>query len=78
MRGVTCKDFLQVQIEVSRQIERKQLFYKNICSGELVHACSGISRPMIRIVLEMLRKEGKLEVLGTGRGAKWRKRDNIR
>ena len=45
--------------------------------GELVHACSGVSRPMIRIVLEALRKEGKLEVLGTGRGAKWRKRDNI-
>ena len=45
--------------------------------GELVRACSGVSRPMIRIVLEALRKEGKLEVLGTGRGAKWRKRDNI-
>jgi hypothetical protein len=46
--------------------------------GELVHSCSGVSRPMIRVVLEALRKEGKLEVLGTGRGAKWRKRDNIR
>jgi len=45
--------------------------------AELVRACSGVSRPMIRIVLEALRKEGKLEVLGTGRGAKWRKRDNI-
>ncbi|MFH2119770.1 MAG: cell filamentation protein Fic, partial [Pseudomonadota bacterium] len=45
--------------------------------GELVRACSGVSRPMIRIVLEALRKEGKLEVLGTGRGAKWKKRDNI-
>ncbi|MDO9584991.1 MAG: Fic family protein [Syntrophales bacterium] len=45
--------------------------------GEVVRACSGVSRPMIRIVLEALRKEGKLEVLGTGRGAKWRKRDNI-
>jgi len=44
--------------------------------GELVRACSGVSRPMIRIVLEALRKEGKLKVLGTGRGAKWRKRDN--
>lgn len=31
---------------------------------------------MIRIVLEALRKEGKLEVLGTGHGVKWRKRDN--
>ena len=45
--------------------------------GELVRACSGVSRPMIRVVLEALRKEGKLEVLGTGRGAKWKKRDNI-
>ena len=45
--------------------------------GELVRACSGVSRPMIRTVLEALRKEGKIEVLGTGRGAKWRKRDNI-
>lgn len=44
--------------------------------GELARACSGVSRPMIRIVLEALRKEGKLEVMGTGRGAKWRKRDN--
>ena len=46
--------------------------------GELVRACSGVSHPMIRVVLEGLRKEGKIEVLGTGRGAKWRKRDNIR
>jgi hypothetical protein len=45
--------------------------------GEVARACSGVSRPMIRIVLEALLKEGKLDVLGTGRGAKWRKRDNI-
>jgi DNA-binding FadR family transcriptional regulator len=45
--------------------------------GEVARACSGVSRPMIRIVLQALRKDGKLEVLGTGRGAKWRKRDNI-
>jgi len=45
--------------------------------GELVCACSGVSRPMIRTILEALRKGGKLEVLGTGRGAKWKKRDNI-
>ena len=45
--------------------------------GELVRACSGVSRPTIRTVLEALRKEGTLEVLGTGRGAKWKKRDNI-
>ena len=37
-------------------------------------ACPGVSRPMIRIILESLRKEGKLEVIGAGRGALWRKR----
>ncbi|MCX5815767.1 MAG: Fic family protein [Proteobacteria bacterium] len=42
--------------------------------GDLASICSGVSRPMIRVILEALRAEGKLEVLGTGRGAKWRKR----
>ena len=42
--------------------------------GELARACSGVSRPMIRVILEGLRKEGKLEVVGAGRGAMWRKR----
>ncbi|MDP2863321.1 MAG: Fic family protein [Desulfobacterales bacterium] len=41
--------------------------------GDLARSCSGVSRPMIRVILESLRNEGKLEVLGTGRGAKWRK-----
>lgn len=51
---------------------------------EVVQACPGVSRPMIRAVMESLREEGKIEVLGTGRGAKWRKvilsdkRDNKR
>jgi len=44
--------------------------------GDIVRACAGVSRPMIRVILEALRQEGKIEVLGTGRGAKWRKRDN--
>lgn len=42
--------------------------------GELARACPGVSRPMIRVILEKLRDEGKLEVFGTGRGAMWRKR----
>jgi hypothetical protein len=42
--------------------------------SELIRACPGVSRPMIRVILEALRKEGKLEVVGTGRGAMWRKR----
>jgi hypothetical protein len=43
--------------------------------GELVRLCPGISRPMIRHVLDNLRREGKLKSLGTGRSAKWRKLD---
>ncbi len=31
---------------------------------------------MIRVILEDLRAKGKVEVLGTGRSARWRKRDN--
>ena len=41
--------------------------------GELVRLSPGISRPMIRHVLENLRREGKVKSLGTGRNAKWRK-----
>ena len=44
--------------------------------GELARACPGVSRPMLRVILENLRREGKLEVLGTGRGAMWGKLDN--
>lgn len=47
---------------------------KEFSVGELARACPGVSRPMLRVILESLRKEGKLEVLGTGRGAMWRKR----
>lgn len=42
--------------------------------GELARACPGVSRPMIRVILEGLRKKGKIGVLSTGRGALWRKR----
>ena len=41
--------------------------------GELVRLSPGISRPMIRHILDNLRKEGKIKSLGTGRNAKWRK-----
>jgi Uncharacterized conserved protein len=41
--------------------------------GELGRACPGVSRPMIRFILESLREERKLRVIGTGRGARWRK-----
>jgi Fic family protein len=45
--------------------------------AEVARACPGVSRPMIRVVLELLRHEGSIEVLSTGRGASWRKRDNV-
>lgn len=41
--------------------------------GEVVKLCPGISRPMIRHILDALRKEGKIQSLGTGRSAKWHK-----
>lgn len=46
--------------------------------GEVARACPAVSRPMIRVVLEGLRREGRLEVVGTGRGALWRKRGHFR
>jgi Fic family protein len=53
-------------------------------SQDLARACPGVSGPMIRTVLEKLRNEGKLRIIGVGRGAKWQKviisnkRDNKR
>jgi Fic family protein len=41
--------------------------------SDIEKACSGVSRPMIRKVLEELRDKGKVKVLGTGRSACWRK-----
>ena len=44
--------------------------------SDIERACPSVSRPMIRVVLEGLRADGKIEVLGTGRNARWRKCDN--
>lgn len=41
--------------------------------GDLIRLCPGVSRPMIRVVLENLRSEGKLKLNGLTRSAKWRK-----
>lgn len=41
--------------------------------ADLMYLCPGISRPMIRVVLENLRKEGKLTMTGSTKSAKWRK-----
>lgn len=41
--------------------------------GDVIRLSPGISRPMIRHILDNLRNEGKIKSLGTGRSAKWRK-----
>ena len=43
---------------------------------ELELACPGVSRDMIRRILKDLRREGRVECLGRGPGARWRKRGN--
>ena len=44
--------------------------------SDIERACVNVSRPMIRVVLEGMRKKGLVEILGLGRNARWRKRDN--
>ena len=40
---------------------------------DLERACPMVGRDMIRFVLKELKGEGKIEPLGKGRGAKWRR-----
>lgn len=44
--------------------------------ADLERACPGVSRDMARRVLRDLQKAGKVECLGRGPGARWRKRGN--
>ena len=44
--------------------------------SDLERLCPSVSRDMIRVVLNRLRKEGKLRCQGTGRNALWEKRGN--
>lgn len=44
--------------------------------SDLERACPTVSRDMLRVVLNRLRKEGKLRCNGTGRKAVWEKRGN--
>ncbi|MBI4170117.1 MAG: Fic family protein [Candidatus Aenigmarchaeota archaeon] len=46
---------------------------KEFAISDLEKACPGVSRDMIRIVMNRLRKEGQLKILGRGRDAKWAK-----
>lgn len=45
--------------------------------AELERACPGVSRDLVRKVLRQLKEAGKVESLGRGPGAPWRKRGNI-
>lgn len=44
--------------------------------SDIERECPGISREMVRLVLNTLRNDGLLELEGRGRGAKWRKTKN--
>lgn len=44
--------------------------------SDIERLCPSVSRDMIRVVLNRLRKEGHLSCKGTGRGALWEKRGN--
>jgi Fic family protein len=51
-------------------------FDREFTVSDLEHACPGTSRDMIRRVLRDLQKAGKVECLGRGPGAPWRKKGN--
>lgn len=44
--------------------------------SDVERLCPSVSRDMIRVILNRLRKEGHLSCKGTGRGALWEKRGN--
>ena len=44
--------------------------------ADVERTCPSVSRDMIRVVLNRLRKQGKLRCKGTGRKARWEKRGN--
>ena len=46
---------------------------KKFAISDLEKACPGVSRDMIRNVMNRLRKQGRLKILGRGRDAKWAK-----
>lgn len=48
-------------------------FEREFAISDLEKACPGVSRDMIRIVMNRLRKEGQLKILGRGRDARWAK-----
>jgi len=53
---------------VRRMVER---FVGDFTISELLKLCPGVSRDMIRTVLEQMREEHLVECLGKGRTARW-------
>ena len=41
--------------------------------SELLRLCPGVSRPLVRQVLEQMRQEGLVECISLDAGARWRK-----
>ena len=73
-RAGNLKPARGVKTEIIETAVNKQ--FGKFSISDIERACPNVSRPMIRVVLEDLRAKGKIEVLGTGRSAHWRKRDN--
>ena len=48
-------------------------FEREFAISDLEKACPGVSRDMIRIVMNRLRKQGRLKILGRGCDARWAK-----
>lgn len=51
-------------------------FSAEFTMSQLERTCPGVSREMIRRVLRRHQKDGRVECLGRGPGAPWRKKDN--
>ena len=51
-----------------------QRFSKPFMLSDLERSCPGVSTDMIRKVLRDLQKSGKVECLGRGTGAPWRRK----
>ncbi len=43
---------------------------------EVERSCPNVTRDMVRVVINKLNKQGKLQCEGAGAGAVWRKRGN--
>lgn len=53
-------------------------FPREFAISELEEACPGVSRDMIRNVMNRLRREGRLKNLGRGRDARWTKLKKVK